>query len=130
MILSKIRFKIKLECLLSPSLTRILVLATNRLCKVRIKPVINPLTLSRQMSLSNRIHLLCKSMDWFLFERDLRHQRIEGQSCQCFHHIDARWNVSQPAVTFLYRTLHLRCLTVFWTHLWPRPSIDQQLHKI
>lgn len=130
MILSKIRFKIKLECLLSPSLTRILVLATNRLSKVRIKPVINPLTLSRRMSLSNRIHLLCKSIDWLLFDRDLRYQRIEGQSCQCFHHIYTRWNVSQPGVTFFYRALHLRCLTVFWTHLWPRPSIDQQLHKI
>ena len=38
-----------------------------------------PLTLSWRRSLSNRNHstdLLCKSMDRFLFDRDLRHKRV------------------------------------------------------
>ena len=37
------------------------------------------LTLSWRRSLSYRhqsIHLLCKSMDWFLYDRDLRHERV------------------------------------------------------
>ena len=37
------------------------------------------LTLSWRSSLSYRnqsIHLLCKSMDWFLYDRDLRHERV------------------------------------------------------
>ena len=39
------------------------------------------LSLSRQRSLSYRnqsINLLCKSMDWFLYDRDLRHERVNG----------------------------------------------------
>ena len=38
------------------------------------------LTLSWRRSLSNRnqsIDLLCKSMGWFLCDRDLRHERID-----------------------------------------------------
>ena len=40
-----------------------------------------PLALSWRRSLSYRnesIHLLCKSMDWFLYDRDLRHERVKG----------------------------------------------------
>ena len=38
------------------------------------------LTLSGQRSLSYRnqsIDLLCKSMDWFLYDKDLRHERVK-----------------------------------------------------
>ena len=38
------------------------------------------LTLSRRKSLSYRnqlIDLLCESMDWFLYDRDLRHEKVK-----------------------------------------------------
>ena len=38
------------------------------------------LTLSQQRSLSYRNHsvyLLCKPMEWFLYDRDLRHERVK-----------------------------------------------------
>ena len=41
------------------------------------------LTLSCQRSLSYRnqsIDLQCKSMDWFLYDRDLRHEKVNSQS--------------------------------------------------
>ena len=45
-----------------------------------LRPESVPLTLSVRRSLSYRnqfIDLLCKSMDWFLYGRDLRHERVE-----------------------------------------------------
>ena len=42
-----------------------------------------PLTLSLRWSLSHRnqsIDLLCKSMDWFLNDRDLRHERVNNKT--------------------------------------------------
>ena len=39
------------------------------------------LTLSWLRSLSYRNHsidLLCKSLDWFLYDKDLRHERVQG----------------------------------------------------
>ena len=42
---------------------------------------INTLTLLWWRSLSYRnqfINLLCKSMDWFLYDRDLRHKRVKN----------------------------------------------------
>ena len=37
--------------------------------------IISKLTLSWRRSLSYRNHLLCKSVDWFLYDRDLCHER-------------------------------------------------------
>ena len=34
------------------------------------------LTLSRRRRLSYRNQLLCKSMNWFLYDRDFRHERV------------------------------------------------------
>ena len=53
------------------------------------------LALSWRRSLSYRnqsIDLLCKSIDWFLYDRGLRHERVE--------------------------TLYFKCLLRFWVHLW------------
>ena len=42
---------------------------------------LNPLTLSKWRSLSYRnqcTELQSKSVDWFLYDRDLRHKRLKG----------------------------------------------------
>ena len=48
--------------------------------RILIKKTVWPLTISWRMSLSYRnqsIDLQSKSMDWFLYDRDLRHERAK-----------------------------------------------------
>ena len=52
------------------------------------------LTLSRRRPLSYRnqsIDLLCKSMDWFLYDNGLRHERVNFNSITCSLPISRRW---------------------------------------
>ena len=45
------------------------------------------ITLSWRRSLSYRnqcIGLLCKSLDWFLYDKDLRHERVKKQPCEAY----------------------------------------------
>ena len=47
----------------------------------------NCLTLSWRRSLlyrSQSIDFSCKSMDWFLYDRDLRHERVSARLCYLF----------------------------------------------
>ena len=43
----------------------------------------------------------CKSMDWFLYDRNLRHERVNNKSNGCI----------QDSVSKFHKKLHLRCLT-------------------
>ena len=78
------------------------------------KKIFWPLTLSWRRSLSYRNHLLCKSMDWFLHDRDLRHERVKDIAFhKYFFHI-----------LFFKKLVILACLVPPLTKLPPiTPSI-------
>ena len=62
------------------------------------------LTLSWRRSLSYRnqfIDLLCKSMDWFLHDRNLRHERVKGSKLMLIH----KW----------YQYIKSSCIKVYGT---------------
>ena len=66
------------------------------------------LTLSWRRPLSYRnqyIDLLCKSMDWFLYDRDLRHERVND--CASFLKI----------ILMEHNVPVLNCLYFFWEHM-------------
>ena len=47
----------------------------------------------RSLSYRNQsIDLICKSMDWFLYDRDLRHERVNPFLGQCSHFIPPEKN--------------------------------------
>ena len=50
---------------------------------LKLKQCVKALAVSRQRFLSYRnqsIDSLCKSIDWFLYDRDLRHERVKEKS--------------------------------------------------
>ena len=79
------------------------------------------LILSWRRSLSYRnqsIDLLYKSMHWFLYDRDLRHERVKhphaeaySEPCQIFV-MDCFAKIVS-AMNYIHKTLYLRCLTEF-----------------
>ena len=73
--------------------------------------LINPLTLSRRRTLSYRnqsIDLLRKSMDWFLYDNGLRHERVKRQ-----YHIMVKHALKQ-----FVRKLPTNCLSVSDYFVW------------
>ena len=84
------------------------------------------LTLSQWRFLSYRnqsIDLLCKSMDQFLYDRDLRHERVGKAIYACKTNLLSIEAYSEPCQTsmmgrfakivkgYFPKTLHFRCLT-------------------
>ena len=48
--------------------------------------------------------VLCKSMDWFLYDNDLRHERVEGTDIET-------WEINTFNNTFWYSTFNISKIT-------------------